>query len=164
MMHWHALYTKPRKERQVCDLLEKRGFEVYLPQLRLLKKRRLVQTSQPLFPCYLFVRTDIKKVGISALSWTLGLRKVVSFCGEPGIVDEDVIDHIKLRLAEGNGPEIYGRFKKGDRVTITNGPFRDLDAVFDARMSGSNRVRVLLRLMGQATPCEVDDAWLEKVA
>jgi len=164
MIYWHALYTKARKEQQVYDLLQKRGFEVYLPQLRLLKKRRLVQTRQPLFPCYLFVRTDIKTVGISALSWTLGLRSVVSFCGEPGIVDERILDYIKLRLAEGSGPEVYGRFKKGDPVMITTGPFKDLDAIFETRMSGSNRVRVLLRLMGQATPCEVDEAWLEKVA
>ncbi len=164
MLHWYALYTKPKKEQQVHDLLSKRGFEVYLPLLRLLKKRRLVQTREPLFPCYLFVRADIKCVGISAIAWTQGLRRVVSFCGEPAIVDEAVIAYIKQRLHDGDGPEVYGRFRRGDTVVITDGPFKVLDAVFDDNISGSGRVRVLLKIMGQPTPCEVNEAWLEKRA
>lgn len=161
---WYALYTKPRKERQVHDLLGKNGFEVYLPLLRLLKKQRLVQTSEPLFPCYLFVKTDIHRVGISALSWTEGLRSVVSFCGEPAVVENSLVDYIRERLASGSGPEIYGRFKQGDRVAITSGPLKDCEAIFDSRLSRSGRVRVLLRLMNTSTPCEVDERWLERAA
>lgn len=164
MLHWYTLYTKPKREQQVHDILSKRGFEVYLPLLRLLKKRRLVQTQEPLFPCYLFVRTDIEQVGISTIAWTQGLRRVVSFCGQPAIVDDVVIEHIKRRLSEGNGPEVYGRFRHGEQVVVTEGPFKDLDAIFDGRLSGSGRVRVLLKIMGQLRPCEVHEAWLEKRA
>ena len=61
-------------------------------------------------------------------------------------------------------PEVYGRFTPGERVHIRSGPCRDIEAVFDSRLSGTGRVRILLQLLGRQTPAEVDERWLEKIA
>ena len=50
----------------------------------------------------------------------------------------------------------YGKLKQGDRVRITSGPLRDLEAVFDQPLSAADRVRVLLSVMGRMTPVEID--------
>jgi len=158
--HWYALYTKPHKEQQVHDLLQQRGFSVFLPRLQLFKKGRVVQTKEPLFPCYLFANFNLHETGLYPVQWTQGLRCVVSFCGEPAIVDDTIIDFIKKQASTMLSSE-PSRFKPGDYVRITKGPFKDLAAVFDGKLSASGRVRVLLRVLGQDARCDVDEDWLE---
>lgn len=162
MKNWYALHTKPRKEQQVYSLLAQRGIESFLPLSRLLKKGRLIQTREPLFPCYIFASMDLTVTSVSDVNWTEGLRSIVSFCGEPATIEPAIIDHIRQRLSDGKGPEIYGKFKPGDKVTLRAGPFRDLDAIFDSNLSGSGRVRILLSVLGHETPCEVAVDWLER--
>ena len=41
--------------------------------------------------------------------------------------------------------------KRGDVVKIQSGPFAGYDAIFDARLSGQERVRVLLQLLSKGT-------------
>lgn len=164
MTNWYCLHTKPRKEHQVEDILRHRGITTYLPMRREVKKRRLVATDEPLFPRYLFAQVDLPLVGISAVVYTPGLTNMVHFCGEPAIVDPEIIDSLQRRVQHGTGPEIYGRFTAGERVHVKAGPCRDIEAVFDSRLSGTGRVRILLQLLGRQTPAEVDERWLEKIA
>ena len=164
MKLWYALHTKPRKEHQVEAILCHREIETYLPLRCELKKHRLVVTREPLFPRYLFACVDLPAVGISAIVYTPGLTSMVSFCGEPAAVDAGIIDYLKQREQTGSGPEVYGHFRPGERVIIRTGPCKDLEAIFDSRLSGLGRVRVLLKILGQQTPTEVDENWLEKAA
>ena len=164
MQSWYALYTKPHKEQQVHDSLHQRGFNVLLPLQRAVKRGRVVPTSQPLFPCYLFANFDIHETGLYPVQWTQGLRTVVSFCGEPAVVDDNIIAYITSRLSAEVDPWQKGRFKPGDPVRITDGPFKDLAAVFDGGLSGSGRVRVLLSILGQQARVEVNEDLIQVLA
>jgi len=161
MEHWHTLYTKPHKEHQVSSFLESKGCETYLPLIQVRKRGR--EKSVPFFSCYLFVRVDPSN-GLSSLRWTPGLRRIVSFGDQPALVDEHVISFIKQRLADmqESGCTAY-RFKPGDRVTITSGPLRDFEAVFDESLSSRDRAKILVDFIGRWTRCEVDIDCLEKV-
>jgi len=161
MEHWYTLYTKPHKEQQVSSFLESRGFETYLPILQVRKRGR--EKSVPFFSCYLFVRADPSN-GVSALRWTPGLRRIISFGGQLALVDEHVISFIKQRLAdiEGSGYTAY-RFKRGDRVAITSGPLRHFEAIFDQKLSSQDRAKILIDFLGRWTRCEVELECLEKV-
>jgi transcriptional antiterminator RfaH len=53
----------------------------------------------------------------------------------------------KLEMINAAGGEVLQGLKQGDRVTIEDGPFAGYEAVFDARVSGSERVRVLLQIL-----------------
>ena len=161
MKHWYALYTKAHRERHVHDSLNDRGFTVFLPLRRVLKKGRVVQTSEPLFPCYLFANFDVRETGLYPVQWTQGLRTVVSFCGEPAVVDDDIVTYIEDRLKVDITTWQGSRFKPGDAVRITGGPFKDLAAVFDGSLTGSGRVRVLLSILGQQARVEVGEESLE---
>ena len=43
MKHWYALYTQPRKERQVHGWLVEQGFESFLPTVR----RKVRRSDRP---------------------------------------------------------------------------------------------------------------------
>ncbi len=155
MEHWYALYTKPHKERQVYTLLRGRNIEAYLPTVRRKVRRRDRPERIVFFPCYLFARIDFEIVPRSSIDWMPGMRRIVCSGDRPTIVADEIVELIRRRLQDAE--EVgYGRFKQGDRVRITSGPLRDLEAVFDQPLSAADRVRVLLEVMGRLTPVELD--------
>jgi transcriptional antiterminator RfaH len=48
-------------------------------------------------------------------------------------------------------------------VKITSGPFAGYEAIFDLRLKGSDRVRVLLDLLRRQVSVEIDAGSLRKV-
>jgi len=162
MEHWYALYTKPKKERQVETLLEGQGIETFLPTVQRKVRRRDRPDQMVYFPCYLFARIDFEVIPYSSVAWMPGMRRIVSLGDRPAVVDGAIVDLIRRRLGEIE--EVgWNRFKQGDRVRITSGPLRDLDAVFDQPLSAADRVRVLLKVMGRMTPVDLDPSQLEAV-
>jgi transcriptional antiterminator RfaH len=153
--HWYALYTKPRKERQVHALLQDRGIETYLPTVRRKVRRRDRPDRVVYFPCYVFARLDFKETPHSSIAWMPGVRRIVAFGDQPAVVADEIVDLIRGRLSDVE--EVgYGKLRKGDRVRIRTGPLRDLEAIFDRPLSSRDRVRVLLNVMGRMTPTEID--------
>jgi len=160
---WYVLYTKPNAEYQVARALNERGIEVFLPTVK--KRRRRRWQECPFFPCYLFARIDFERVGYSAVAWTPGLRRVVSFASKPAVVPEEAIEMIRQRLAEieaQGGLPTHG-FKPGDEVRFKAGPLRGLHGIFEGPMKPAERVRVLIRFLGQVNRAEVAVADLERV-
>jgi transcriptional antiterminator RfaH len=155
MMHWYALYTKPKKERQVETTLRGQGIEVYLPTVQRKVRRRDRPDRMVYFPCYLFARMDLSVVPRSSIDWMPGVRRIVGSGNQPAVVPDEIVEMIRERLdvIEEVG---YGGLKQGDRVRIISGPLRDLEAVFDKPMSPANRVRILLDVVGRMTPVEID--------
>ena len=155
MKHWHALYTKPKKEHQVNALLRARGIETYLPTVRRKVKRRDRPERIVYFPCYLFARFDFRAIPPSSIAWMPGIRRIVTSGDEPAVVADGVVDLIRRRL---DGAEIYGHgnLRRGDRVRITSGPLRHLEAVFDRPLAPADRVQVLLSVMGSTRPVSID--------
>jgi transcriptional antiterminator RfaH len=155
VMRWYALYTKPRKERQVETALRGQGIETYLPMVKRKVRRRDRSDRVVYFPCYLFARIDLEVVPRSSIDWMPGIRRIVGTGGQPAVVDDEIVETVRSRLEiiEEVG---YGGLKRGDRVRIVSGPLRDLEAVFDKPMSPANRVRVLLRVVGRMTRVDID--------
>jgi len=165
MKHWYALYTEPQMEQRVSAILQAKGMETYLPTIPVYKGRRQTEKSRAFFSCYLFARMDFGAVGYSSVAWTPGLRRIVSFGGQPTVVRDEVIDMIRHRLErmEVSGYSVAQGFKSGDRVLIKSGPLRDLEAVFDKSLSSSDRAKVLVDVLGRLTVCEIELSCLEKV-
>jgi len=162
MKHWYALYTQPRKERQVHGLLEEQGFETYLPTVQ----RKVRRSDRPdvvvYFPCYLFARLDFSATPHSSIAWMPGIRRIVSFGEQPAVVAEELVDLIRERLGEVD--EVgYRRLKQGDRVRFCSGPLRDLDAIFDRPLSSTDRIRVLLNVMGRMTAVDTDYSAIARI-
>ncbi len=53
-------------------------------------------------------------------------------------------------------------YKPGDRVTITEGPFQDYDAVVDEVPTNQGLVRIMLNIFGREAPIEVEYWQIQK--
>ena len=162
MLRWYALYTKPKKERQVDALLREQGIETYLPTVQRKVRRRDRPDRVIYFPCYLFARLDLGDTPRSSIDWMPGIRHIVSLGERPAVVADEIVGLLRRRL-EGIEEVGYGDLRQGDRVRITSGPLRDLEAIFDQPLSAADRVRVLLDVMGRMTPVEIEHSQISPI-
>ncbi len=157
---WFCLYTKPRMERRVHQLLRSQGVEGYLPELPASSQDRRQGISHPFFPRYLFARLALPE-DTSWVRWTPGLVNIVNTDGAPIPIQDGVIETLREQveaLAETRAAQ--GRFRRGERVRITDGPFQGYEGVFDRRLSGAGRARILVQFLRRETPYEVETGWL----
>jgi transcriptional antiterminator RfaH len=164
MQHWYTLHAKPHKERQVEAVLAARGIEVYFPTVPA-PRRNNRAAQNAFFPCYLFAHVDLDVIGLWPLHYAPGVRRVVMFGGLPARVDDGIIETLRARLSCADAVYANGAvLKRGDRVVITSGPFADVEAVFDRRLSPAGRVRVLIDWLKRSIPVEVDSIVLRKTS
>lgn len=165
MLSWYALNSKPHSEKSVCEALEARGLESYLPAYRVAHHGRRAQGAHPFFPCYLFARADLDDVGLSALQYLPGVRRLVFYGDQPARVPQGVIDEIRVRLGrmQGSVADAKGQpMSPGDTVLITGGPLAGLEASFDGRASSAERVRLLVNFLQTGARLEIDSAFVKK--
>lgn len=149
--YWYAIQSKPNKEDALFEQLENQGHEVFFPRIRVTPVNPRAKKIKAYFPGYMFVHVDIGEVGISTFQWMPFARGMVAFDQEPATVPEALIHAIRRRVDEVNaaGGEVFEGLQKGDEVLIHEGPFAGYEAIFDVRLPGSERVRVLIRLLSQ---------------
>lgn len=156
---WYAIQSHPNKEDFLWDQLRMREIEVFYPRIRVQTANPRARKIKAYFPGYLFVRIDLEALGISTLQWMPHARGLVSFGGEPATVPDALIHAIRQRVGEISraGGELFDGLRSGDEVFIQDGPFAGYEAIFDLRLTGSERVRVLLQLLNNTQlPVELD--------
>lgn len=163
---WYALRSKPLKEDLVWKQLISREIECFYPRMRVHPVNPRARKVKPYFPGYLFIHVDLEDVGVSPLKWmphTLGL---VSFGDEPASVPDHLIIALKKKVKEINeaGGEVFKGLKQGEKIWIHSGPFSGYEAIFDHRLPGKERVRVLLQFLGEPrkVPVELDVSQIRK--
>ncbi len=146
---WYLLRTKAGQERRVEAQVRRIADEVLLPltKSRVRRLDRLVESVTPLFPCYLFAWFDFQREWRNLRS-VRGLQGMVRFGGEPAVVPECMIGELKQRCAQGPVELVHRAFLPGESVKVVDGPLWDLEGIFERRLSGSERVAILLSLMG----------------
>jgi transcription antitermination factor NusG len=154
---WYTIFSKPNKEFQVANYLSHKGITVYYPSVRVKPSNPRCSKIRSFFPRYLFVHTDLQVTGTSVLQWIPGGIGLVSFDGIPAIVPDEFIETLRLRLKEINsiGHDRLVDLKRGDTVTIVDGPFAGYEAIFDMRLSSSDRVLVFLKWLGRETKTQL---------
>lgn len=146
---WFVLNSHTRKEMLLAELVSSHGFNCFCPTLKIQPKNPRARKIVPYFPGYLFVQLDLDNVGVSILNWMPYAHGLVSFDGLPASVPDELIQEIKRRVREANAFDknpLVG-INPGCKVLIESGLFEGYEAIFDTRLSGSERVRVLLQLI-----------------
>ena len=163
--NWYVLRSKPNKESLLWEQLSIRKVETFHPQIRVQTVNPRARKVKSYFPGYVFVHVDLDQVGLSILQWMPGALGFVSYDNQPSMVPEALIHAIKKKVDQINaaGGELFHDLKQGDLVEIQSGPFAGYEAIFDARLAGSERVRVLLKLLqGRSTKMEIPAGLLER--
>lgn len=147
---WYLIYTKPRQEILAQANLERQGYGVYLPKVRLLRRRRGRQEAvvEPLFPRYLFIYLDTQNDNWAPIRSTFGVAALVRFGAEPAHVPEELVAHLKAQEGqEGLHEWAEPKMKVGDRVRVAEGPLKGIEGILLAK-SGQERVMLLLEMLG----------------
>lgn len=149
MIRWYVMHSKPQKEALLRERLRIQRIEVYLPSLRVKPINPRARKEQPFFPGYLFVHVDLEQIPISELRRIPGSIGLVCYGGEAAYIGDALIRAIQKQVEELNDSvnNYVDRFRPGDLVVINDGPFATYKAMFDSRLSGSDRVYVLLELL-----------------
>ena len=163
MKKWYLLYTKPRKEKLALQHLQNQAYEVYLPLIQVERIRHGVRglVEEVLFPRYLFVQLDEE----GSQSWaqirsTVGVSQLVKFGTRFAQVSQDLVvwvqEHVKV-------VKLAPALKRGDVVTITEGSFKGMEAIFKT-YDGEKRAFLLLNLLTKMTEANFSLNWIKKAS
>lgn len=125
---WLAVYTRPRWEKKVNQLLAEKGVERYCPLNKVRRKwsDRIKIVEEPLFKSYVFVK--VNEEDRSDIRMTPGVINFVYWQGKPAVIKEKEITAIKRFLDEYENVELKPiNVKVNERVKITKGPLMDLE-------------------------------------
>ena len=123
---WLAVYTRPRWEKKVNQLLTEKGFESYCPLNKVRRKwsDRIKIVEEPLFKSYVFVK--VNEEDRTGIRMTTGAINFVYWTGKPAVIKEREITAIKRFLNEYENVEARPVALKTDqRVRVTTGTFMD---------------------------------------
>jgi transcription antitermination factor NusG len=99
---WFAVYTKPRFEKKVTEILNRKKIENYCPINKVVRqwsdRKKLV--SEPLFPYFVFIK--ITECELLSLKEIDGVVNFVYWLGKPATIRDSEIDAIKQFLDEYN--------------------------------------------------------------
>ncbi len=148
---WYALRTKPHKERYVWNQIQEKGLEAFYPRIAVEPVNPRARRERPYFPGYMFVRADLETTGLNQFQYLPHAIGLVCFGGDPGVVPDNLVASLRSHL-RGVGRRALAKsahkYERGDKVLIHAGQLAGYKAIFDLRLSGDDRVRVLLDLIG----------------
>lgn len=155
---WYVLHTKSRFENVVNDGLIKKSMEVFLPKIRVKSKRRdrKVMLRVPLFPGYMFVKTDLNPYEHVEILKTTGAVRLIGNKNGPIPVPEETIESLMIMVKGDNRVSTGNRIKKGERVIVVSGPFAGVTGIF-VRYKGKGRVIVNIEALGQFAGIDVSE-------
>ena len=147
-MTWAVVQTEAQREHAVRLLLIRAQYETYFPRLK--ERGRIV----PLFPSYLFVRLISGQWW--SIMWTPHVIRLLMAGDRPAQLSEHIVSQIRKREHNGLVRLPTRQFRKGQKVQITSGSFKGYIGLYEG-ISGKDRQRILLELLGQTVPVELSE-------
>jgi len=152
---WYAVYTKPRWEKKVHQLLIEKGVETYCPLNKVRRKwsDRMKAVHEPLFKSYVFVRIpDIEKTPVRTTS---GVVNFVYWLGKPAIIRDNEIDLIRKFMDEYHEVQVVPLELQEDmKVQVQRGAFMNKEAKVLKVMG--NKVQLVIESIGYSLVAYVD--------
>ena len=162
MINWYAVYTRPRHEKKVYEVLIEKEIETFLPMIKKVSqwKDRKKKIDVPLFNGYLFVCFDYK-YRFDVLQ-TKGVVKIVNFNGIPAVVPDWQIESLKKMLTRPEKVQLENYMKIGDPVEVDFGPFKGMKGVVKT-IKGNQRLIISIDGIMQSVSVEISADELKKI-
>ncbi len=147
-MPWKAIYTKPRHEKKVSELLIQKGINVYCPLQTTIKQwsDRKKKVKEPIFKSYVFVNCDDDEE-LKVLQ-TNGVVQFLFYLKKVAVIRNQEIAQIKnfIEGYENIALEYINRWEVGDKVCIGDGGMKGIfGEIIDIK---GRKARLLLDEMG----------------
>lgn len=164
-MNWYVIQTKFKKEEEANSYLSTKGVEIFSPRMERFTTRNAKVTKElkPLFPSYIFGKFDIE-LSYPLVRWARGVKCILGYGGHPAPIAEEVIRIIMERADTQGIVRVKQSYKPNDLIRIQAGPLKNLLGIFERWVSDTERVKVLLNLVGYQPSIELHYSMIEKVA
>lgn len=155
---WYVLHTKSRFENVVNDGLQKKKVDVFLPKIKVRSKRRdrKMMIQVPLFPGYVFVKTDLHPDEHLGILKTAGVVRMIGSHSGPVSVPDKTIDSLRIMVNAEEDILTGTRFRQGDKIMVVAGPFAGVMGQF-VQYRGLGRVIVDIDALGQFAAVNVGE-------
>jgi transcription antitermination factor NusG len=159
---WYAVYTRPRWEKKVAEILTSKSINNYCPLNRVVRQwsDRKKVVYEPLFTSYVFVHVsekqhaDLRKVD--------GIISLVYWLGKPAVIKDAEIEVIREFLNEYSNVQLEkAAVNVNDIVKVTKGPLMDREGSIVAVKT--NTVKVALPSLGYVLYAELEKTSIEKI-
>jgi len=159
---WFILQFKAHSHHRATKNLNQQGFETFLPlhDITSRKAHKFTNTSQPLFPGYMFITFDRAETEWHRINNTYGVSRLVTFNSVLKSIPTAFVNNLMKRYDLSGKLLPIKKLKKGDQVKILKGPFANFIATVETYET-DQRIRVLMDLMGRKTKLEASVKDLE---
>jgi transcription elongation factor/antiterminator RfaH len=159
---WYVLHTKSRHESVVNDGLARKSVEVYLPKITVPSKRRDRKKTirVPLFPGYVFVKTDLHPHTHLEIVKVAGAVRFIGNKQGPLSIADETVESLKIMVESDYAVTTGINLKKGDSVLVVHGPLEGVMGTF-VRYGGRGRIVVNVEALGQYAGVEVNEDDIE---
>lgn len=159
---WYAIYTRHQHEKTVAQALSGKGFEVFVPLYSAAHRwrDRLKWLSLPLFPGYVFLRTDFSR-RLPVLT-TPGVHHFVPHSDRPISIPDVELDAVRQLTLRNSGVQPHPFLKCGDRVRVKTGSLEGLEGIL-TRWKAGFRLVLSVNLLQQSVAVEVGSSSVEVV-
>ena len=159
MKHWYVIQTKPKKEKDVQNQLERASYETFLPRMKSLVSTKL------LFRSYLFIQTDFEdSYSHRMVRFTRGVNKILGDGGGPQPIPDVILETLKEMTQDGSLIEQELLFKEGDVVTVKRGILKDLRGIIEKNIPDVGRIKVLFKWLNGTMRAVLRYTELERAA
>lgn len=152
---WCAVYTRHQHEKTVSEMLEAKGFEVFLPLYDSTRrwKDRCKVLSLPLFPCYVFIRGALER-RLPVLT-TPGVHMIISRGERVATVPDTEIDAIRRTVRGQCRVEPHPFLRCGERVRVIRGSLEGVEGIL-TRKKNLYRLVLSVEMLAQSVAVEID--------
>ena len=148
---------KLKLENHFCDVLVPTESVVDLVK----GQKRVLQKKY--FPGYILVKMILNDNTWHVVKQTPKITGFVGNSTKPSSVTEAEIARITNQMIEGEiKPKHKIQFSEGESVRVVDGPFSNFNGVVENVRPDKGKVRVLVSILGRATPVELDFIQVEK--
>jgi transcription elongation factor/antiterminator RfaH len=161
---WYVLQSKLHKETQVNRLLQTREIETFFPTLTVKPVNPRAAKVQAFFPGYLFIHVDLDALGVNTFEWIPGAIHLIQFNDRAAAVPDHLIERLRQHVHRQSLKPVdpLDGLKSGDKIDVRRGSFAGYDAIFDTRLSGGERARILIHLLGRTIKAEINVSAISK--
>jgi transcriptional antiterminator RfaH len=147
---WFILQFKANSHHKAAKNLNQQGFETFLPLNNTTSRKatRFINTLQPLFPGYMFIKFDKTEDKWHKIKNTYGVSRLITVNSSLKSIPTTFIDSLMKRYDPSGKLIPIVEMKKGDKVEILKGPFANFIATVE-KYESEQRIWILMDLMGR---------------
>lgn len=157
-LHWFAVYTRSRHEKQVDAYLKRQGLETFLPLRRAwsVRQDRKVVISLPALPGYMFVRCVLYAETRALIKRHSSVLRLVESAGTPAVIPDEQIASLRIALEHSFNAEGHPFLRVGDRVRVARGPMEGAEGFLIRVAESRHRLVIAVDYVNQALSVEID--------